>query len=218
MNDVVDYARNRGIKEILHFTTNRGLIGVLAQNKIYSRDSLNEDDYLENIKVLNSPSRTRDAAWTGYVNLSITIVNLRMLGSSRKWHPEEDIWWAVLAFDPEILGHDGVQFTTTNNVYPPVKRGPGVSGLDALFAQRIPWGIYGDVIRRPSDMAIDLTTDSQAEVLYPDAVDLSHLRAIYVEQPEHIDEVAGWLAAFQYTSKVDLSSVAVTCKPEVFGG
>jgi hypothetical protein len=218
MNDVVDYAQKRGIEEILHFTTNRGLIGILAQNKVYSRDSLNEDDYLENIKVLNAPSRARDAAWTGYVNLSITVVNLRMLGSSRKWHPEEEIWWVVLAFDAEILGHDEVQFTTTNNVYPPVKRGPGVDGLHALFAPRVPWGIYGDVITRAADKASNLTTDSQAEVLYPDAVGLSHLRAIYVEKPEHIDEVAGWLAAFQYASKVDLSGVAVTCKPEVFGG
>lgn len=214
--EVLARARQRGITEILHFTTNRGLVGIFAGEKLLSHDRLQEDEYLENIRLMNSPTRDRDLAWTDWVNLSITRVNGRMLKSSKKWHPEDDIWWVVLAFDVEIVGHEDVEFTTTNNTYGCALRGSGVGAFDALFAPAVEWGHRGSVSRRYEGMAASLPTDSQAEVLYPASIGLKHLRALYVAEPEQVDEVAGFLAVFAAASKVGLSGVAVACNPNVF--
>lgn len=213
---VLARARQRGITEILHFTTNRGLIGILAAEKLLSHDRLKEDEYLDNIRLLNSPTRDRDADWTDWVNLSITRVNGRMLKSSKNWHPEDDIWWTVLAFDVEIVGHDDVEFTTTNNTYGCARRGSGVDAFDALFAPAVEWGYRGSMSVRHKGMPASSPTDPQAEVLYPVAIGLEHLRALYVAEPEQVDEVAGFLAVFAAASKVDLSGVAVACNPDVF--
>jgi hypothetical protein len=51
----------------------------------------------------------------------------------------------------------------------------------------------------------------QAEVLYPGMVPLSKLQAIYVPKEEHLDEIAGWVAAIS-----GVPSVPVVCRPEVF--
>ena len=213
---VVDRARERGISEILHFTTSTGLIGILASGELLSRDQLKEADYVHNVTLLNSPNRSRDAAWTDYANLSVTVVNSHMLGSSVGWHENDDIWWAVLAFDVEILGHDGVQFTTTNNVYPVCKRGEGLDAFEAMFDSLVPWGIYGSTVRRPTDKAANLTTHFQAEVLYPQRLPLEHPRTVYVKEPQHIDEVRAILAGISSGSGVELSNVVVACKPEIF--
>ncbi|MFF2243296.1 DarT ssDNA thymidine ADP-ribosyltransferase family protein [Arthrobacter sp. NPDC058130] len=208
---VVGFAQERNITEVLHFTTNRGLIGIFDRGAVCSRDQLNEDERLDSVKLLNCESRHKDAAWTGYVNMSISRVNNSMLGTSQRWHERAGIWWAVLSFDPEILGHQDVQFTTTNNTYPVVRRQTGLKGITDLFSETVPYGYYGSVVRRHRGSLPEHTTDVQAEVLYPASVALSWLRSIYVPEPEHIDEIAGWVAAFSNVPNVD-----VACKPEIF--
>lgn len=216
VGSVVGRARERGISEILHFTTSTGLIGILASGTLLSRDRLKEDDYVHNVTLLNSPSRDRDAAWTDYVNLSVSIVNSHMLGYSVSWHQTDNIWWAVLAFSVDILGDEGVFFTTTNNVYPVCKRATGLHGFEEMFADRVAWGKFGLIISRPSAMAPHLTTHFQAEVLYPQRIPLDHLTAIYVQEPGHVDEVEAILAGISYGSSVELSNVVVACNPEIF--
>lgn len=212
--EIVEKARARGIDEVLHFTTHIGMVGVFADGAVHSRDSLLENQYLENFLLLNSPSRARDAQWTGYVNLSLSRVNLHMFNASTRWHME--VWWVVLAFDVQVLGTDEVQFVTTNNAYDVAERAPGVEGFEALFGPAVPWGYYGSVHRRASTTPEWQTTDPQAEVLYPGSLPLDHLTAIYVRDEEHLDEVAAAIAAFDRTSPYDLSSVRVECRPEVF--
>lgn len=208
--DIIDFAAKRGITEVVHFTTNHGLLGVLARGGIWSRDRLNDDQLLENIKLLNCKSR-KDPDWTDYVNMSISVVNDRMLGTSKKWHAEaEEVWWSVLSFSPEILADDGVWFTTTNNTYSNVRRGQGLDGIEDIYSDRIPWGRYGSISNR-TGLTDDLPTNDQAEVLYPMRVPLAKLQSIYVQRPEHIDEIEGWMATI-----TDCSTVPVSCKPEVF--
>ena len=208
---ITAYATSRGITEILHFTTNKGLIGVLAKQAALCRDLLETDQYLEHIYTRNCADRSKDAAWTGYVNLSISRVNGPMFDSSERWHATEELWWAVLAFDVSILADPGVVFTTTNNTYPVVKRGGGVDGLAALFANRVPWGYYGSVRQRGPGMPDAWTTDVQAEVLYPSKIQVDRLMAVYVREDEHIDVVNALLGALSGAPRVP-----VTCKPEVF--
>jgi hypothetical protein len=208
---IMAFVAERGITEVLHFTTNHGLVGILASGALLSRDDLNAEDLLGSVRLLNCKIR-RDPEWTGYVNMSISAVNNMMLSTSRGWHPLGDIWWAVLSFGPEILDDEGVVFTTTNNVYDDVvKRSSGIDGLRAMYGERIPYGYYGSAVPRFKSTPPDRPTHVQAEVLYPGRVDLSRLRAIYVPMDQHLDEIEGLM-----TSIPGAPRVPVSVRPEVF--
>jgi len=178
----------RRIDEILHFTTNRGLTGILASGRILSRARLGADKYVEHVYEPNARVR-RDQAWLDYVNLSITRLNWEFFGHSRRWHAHEEVWWCAVAMSPEVLTLDGVTFATTNNMYTGCRRGEGADGLQALFADRIVrWS--GDAVERPSGLPLNWTTCHQAEVLVPEQVEVGYLRKIYVATERHSDIAA----------------------------
>lgn len=206
-----DLARSRGVTEILHFTTSRGLVGILNSNGVVCRDRLDSDQTLEAIRLPNAASRSKDAAWTGYVNLSVSRVNVSMLGYSKNWHRIDGVWWAIVAFDVSIVDDPGVTFTTTNNTYPVVQRAVGVAGFEAMFADRVPWGYYGSVAIRTASTPASYTTCPQAEVLYPDVVTLDRATNVYVPEPDYLDDVAGMMSAFP-----NAQGLQVTCAPAVF--
>lgn len=203
--------KNRGLKEILHFTTNEGLLGILHTRFLKSRKRLPEDKQLKYIFKPNAVWR-KDTAWLDYINLSISRINAQFFEiASNKWHKARDIWWCVLSFDPIILTHDGVYFATTNNMYTGVKRGRGAAGLEALFANRI---IQWDdrVVIRDSQQPLNLATCPQAEVLYPGELSTTFLKKIYVLMAEHDDEICGQV------SGVCHPSIEVVVSPKVFNG
>jgi hypothetical protein len=200
------------IAEVLHFTTNKGLVGIFATRAILSRARLDTEQYVEHIYTPNCNDRLKDIDWIDYVSLSISRVNDRMFKTSKRWHETEDVWWAVLALDPSVLAEPGVWFTSTNNTYTAtVKRGVGVDGLAALFAAEVPWGHWGSVCKRFKGMPSMWTTDPQAEVLYPQQVPMECLRAVYVRDPEHADHVNSLFGLFPTVPRVP-----VEYKPEVF--
>jgi hypothetical protein len=130
-----------------------------------------------------------DPVWEDYVNLSITRINVHLFDiSSIHWHP--DVWWAILVFDPEILEHPDVTFTTTNNIYPAVRRDRGGAGLEAMFAPVV-YGRYNEVHRRTRATPANFTTDVQAEVLYPRELATTSLMRVYVARDSQQDEVCG---------------------------
>lgn len=212
----------RGVSEVLHFSTNRGLTGALASRYLLSRPLLRESDLLRHVLQYNSRERPEEAAffdksedWIRFVNLSISEINRRFLDVSRRWHNDSDVWWCVFAFAPEIMMHEGVWFATTNNGYDQCIRGQDEDGFEALFADRIarkangryrPWSVP----RGPRED--HLPTCEQAEVLYPDQLSLEYLETVYVEEDDHHDKVAGLLQDFGY------GSVEVSVKPEKFVG
>ncbi len=177
---IQEIIKKRKIKEILHFTTNKGVTGILATGSLKARNLLAEDDYLEYIYQYNCADRERDKEWWDYVNLSITSVNRHLFGiAAGNWHAREDGWWCILSFSPEICAHDGVYFTTTNNMYSGVERHQGSVGLEAMFAPNIvKW--YGNGITRPASLSDNQPTCNQAEVLYPREVSLRYLNKAYV--------------------------------------
>lgn len=185
----------RGISQVVHFTTSHGLAGILASGALKARARLTEDMYLEHIYKHNCKDRSRDAAWHDYVNLSITHINADLFGiASGNWHRDIDGWWCVLAFNPIILTHDGVVFTTTNNMYTGVRRQPGEAGLQSLFADNIVrWN--GKIIRRVAGWPDNRPTCPYAEALYPGQVSLEYLNAIYVRDAAHIEDIAGMCGA-----------------------
>jgi hypothetical protein len=178
----------RRIEEVLHFTTNRGVLGMLAAGALLPRKQLEEDDYLGHVVKYNAIVR-KDPAWTDCNSLSISRVNSEFFRISQAWHQHTDSWWAVVSFDPIVLTHDDVVFVTTNNIYPARKRGTGVEGLEALFADPV-FGRYSTEHRRHEGMPDCDTTDIQAEILYPGPLSTNYLRRIYVVNYRHGDIVA----------------------------
>lgn len=189
----------RRIEEVVHFTTNRGVLGVLVTRKLKSRALLDKEQYLEYLYTPNAIYRDRDAAWLPYVNLSVSRINSIFFRiSSGKWHVNEPMWWCVLSLDPEILTHEGVYFVTTNNAYACAIRGRGPSGMNAMFADEVQEFDSGTMAIRRANTPARFTTSVQAEVLYPGEVDTSYLRTIYVTRPEDKAVVQSWCDMWEY--------------------
>ena len=204
--EIVTAARQRGIQDVVHFTTVRGAIGVLASRAVKSRSRLPQDAYLEFVYRPNAEIR-KDQAWLDYVNLSVTRINDWMFESSVRWHSSSDNPWVVLAFDPELLGDPGVVFATTNNIYPACRRAEGPDGFNSLFAESV-IGRYDAEHDRAGKQA-SWPTDRQAEVLYPGELSCDYLRRIDVQREDTIDTIHGMMANLGLT-------VPVRHAPEVF--
>lgn len=189
---LAEFVAARGISEILHFTTNRGLLGIFATGCIKSRKRLPDESQLEYLFLPNTDYR-KDTAWIDYVNLSISQVNKRFLAwSRRRTRTDDRLFWCILAFDPAILGHPGVLFTTTNNIYTGVKRGENIRDLEALFGEKVhQWGDY--YANRARGHEDHLPTCEQAEVLYPKSLSIDYLKRVYVADGETQDEVHAML-------------------------
>lgn len=188
----------RGITELLHFTTNRGVVGVLYSGQLISRRRLPEASYLSYVLALNSAKRPEEREsfdksedWLDYVNLSVSEINASFLGFSKSWH--QDLWWAILSFDSIIASHSGVYFASTNNSYDKCLRVPGLDGFSGLFAPVV-WRKSSPAwyVRRIA-REDRLPTCQQAEILYPHAVPIEYLRKIYVAEEEHHDSVYSML-------------------------
>lgn len=212
-----DEISRRRITEVVHFTTHRGIVGVLATRVLKSRFRLPQDQYLQHVLHVNAANRPEAAKffdksrnWLDFVNLSFSEINRRYFDVSQRWHKDNDIWWAILSFDSAIATHQEVVFATTNNSYPLCVRGSGKDGLRSLFespiARKPGWSVARQ--SRPDS----LPTCEQAEVLYPHEVSTDQLRKIYVLNGEHHDLVAGWLREFSH------GDVKVVIAPEKFVG
>lgn len=208
---VEDIIRSRGISELVHFTTNRGMVGILASRFLKARARLKEDEYLEHIYLENCPDRSRDEEWHGHVSLSISRINPRLFRSSGRWHDAKGGWWYIVSLDPSIASHPSVVFTTTNNMYTNgVQRNEGPAGLEALFASRVMhWP--GKFVDRPSDLHKSQPTCIQAEVLYPGDIPLSYVQRVYAKEDHHLDVLYSIFAA------VTLDPIPCEVQPELFG-
>ncbi len=210
--DVLAELDRRGVTEARHFTTSRGVLGTLGSRRLLSRRHLAEDELVRLIAI-NNCYRRWDKKWFGHVNLSIQEINGYLYGiSSGNWHAgENDLWWAVLGFDAAVLAQPGVVFTTTNNGYSVVQRATGIDGLKALYADEVvTWAAGGPQTLHRTARTKNQTTCPQAEALYPESVETSWLRTIYVPRPELADTVEGWFAATGHPA------VPVVIDPEVF--
>ena len=201
-------AQKRGITDVVHFTTNNGVLGVLASGVAKSRKRLPDDEYLEHVYMPNARHRTRDKEWLDYVNLSIQRINDQMFRPSQRWHAHKGVAWVALSFNPEILSHPGVVFTTTNNIYTGCRRAEGLEGFSRMFASRIVrWN--GNVVQRRSGTPPDFPTDRQAEVLYPGELSIEYLQRIDVQTEKTLYDIHGMLCGL-------IMDVPVRHAPEVF--
>jgi len=204
--DVVQAASERGVTEIVHFTTVQGAVGVFAAGAVKSRKRLPKEQYLEHVYRPNARIR-KDQAWLDYINLSIQRINDWMFDTSKRWHADKANSWIVLCFDVGILAHPGVVFATTNNIYPACRRAEGIEGFSRLYAPVV-FGRYDEEHTR-QDKDTSWPTDRQAEVLYPGELSCDHLRRVDVQCAETDDTIHGTLRGLGLT-------VPVRHAPEVF--
>jgi len=197
--EVVEAAVARDITSIVHFTRIPGLVGILASSAVKARGDLMRDTRLQYVAEENAPDRSRDVLWHDYINMSVTSINRRMFQFSERQHP--DAQWVILEFGPEILGDPGVVFCTTNNAYEVAHRCGGLQGFEQMFAERVPWGHYGDVHFRFA-YEPDRTTDPQAEVLYPFELSLDHLHTVTVRDEETYEAIIAAKATFPHPSEI----------------
>lgn len=201
--------KRRDISEVLHFTTHRGITGILAKQKILSRKRLPEDEYLEHVMLYNCHDRQRDSAWWDYINLSLSQVNDYLMAiAAGKWHVHRQGWWCIIALSPDILLHEGVYFATTNNAYPYVQRGTDLNAFEALFALSIRQ-FDNKVVYRSQAALPSYPTCPQAEVLYPKEMSLEHALHVYVPS----DDVA---AKYESISTVFPQKLCCKVNPDMF--
>lgn len=204
--------KDRGIHEILHFTTNSGLTGILHLGAVKTRKALPKEEHLDYILRLNCEDRRKDVKWHNYANLSVTSVNKRLFGISKdRWHAGMDGYWCILSFNPEILTHPDVVFTTTNNIYTSVRRNTSEEGLENMFAEKvIRWG--GNIAVRDIDTPLNQPTCNQAEVLYPGELSLQYLERIYVKDFQDASAVESLFVVYP----TNMPEVECIERPELF--
>jgi hypothetical protein len=194
----------RGVEELLHYTTQKGVHGTVAAAAILSRARLDDDEYLEHIRKGVWPRK--DHAWIDHISLSVTSINSLLWNQSRWHHP--DMWWAVFSVSPRILDDDGVWFTTTNNIFPSVCRGQGVAGFEAMFADPVV-GRNGVRLTR-AGLPRSQPTDRAAEVLYPARIPTDNVERVYVAEAEHRRYVLAWCDALEHRE------LCVEIRPDIF--
>lgn len=218
MATIAALVAKRCIAEVVHFTTNRGLLGCLATGEVMPRNRLREQQLLKHIAYPNAPFRSEEREafdksedWISYVNLSISEISTNLFrASTQRWHTGRDVSWFIMSFRPPLLSNPGVYFSTTNNIYDLTKRGTGPRGLEALFApiiSRKP-GWTARRLSRPDH----LPTCEQAEVLYPSGLSLAYLQRVYA----HDGDDADW--AMATLSTYGRHDVDVTVDPVKFNG
>jgi hypothetical protein len=179
--------------------------GTIASGAILSRAQLEQEEYLAHIR--EPVWHRKDQDFIDHISLSVTSINDDLFWRSRSHFPH--LWWAVLGVTPAILDDSGVVFTTTNNVFPSVRRGTGVEGFEAMFAEEVV-GRYGTVHGR-AGVSDPQPTDRAAEVLYPVRIPTDHIEAIYVVEPDHRNLIVSWCEALNHPD------LAVEVRPDVFG-
>lgn len=203
--EIVEAAVERDITSIVHFTRTRGLMGILSSSAVKARRDLPHDARVKHVYEENAADRSRDRAWHGYINLSVSAINRRMFHFSKREHPDDE--WVILEFGPEVLGDPGVVFCTTNNAYEVAHRCAGPAGFNQMFAPRVPWGHY-DCFHDRRRREPYQTTDPQAEVLYPFELPLEHLHTITVGDDDTYDTVYAALSHFSHHPDIVLAPEA----------
>lgn len=167
-------------------------MGSVMKQGLLSRDQVENDPDIAFI--FEGLWERKDPEWVDHVSLSVSRINLDLFRRSRNNFP--DFWWAVMSLDVEILDHDGVVFTTTNNIYPPCQRGHGIGGFEAMFGSPIEWGYYGSRKFRHNELLEAWPTDRAAEVLYPRRIDIAYVQKLYVPGKQHRRLVHAWAETY----------------------
>ena len=192
-DEIRAFARERGITRIVHFTSFMGLKGILATGQILSRRAMN--DYRkrnpgdEACRYFRANDQGRWDARLGCINTSVEKINSRLLWVMQRRSESANLEpWCILELNVACLEKQGTCYSVANAASTYVRlhgTNPGLSGLRALFAERIVSGVQSEdhvaqtyVVSRSRCRATNRPTDDQAEVLIPDALPVGVISAI----------------------------------------
>lgn len=172
--DVQRFVRQRKIGHAIHFTQSRNLVSILRDGQFRSVRSLEGEDF----KTYSESDPVRADGHRDKINLSIQYPNIYYMNIVKdRVKGFRD--WVIFLLEPDVLAIKGTLFSRFNAA----KRGafpvPGVSGLEACFAEVIDPG-NGRVFERAKRHDPRCPTDLQAEALVPSSIPVSMVRGVVV--------------------------------------
>lgn len=172
----IDFLRNRGVTELIHFTPATNLLSILA-NGLIPRNRLEQ----ENAEFTYVDESRHDGK--EHINLSITNPNIRMFYTFRKRMPGD---FVVLKLDISLLSEYNHSYTATN-----AASNQAMScSIEELFSGN-----------RPEGFQSNWTTDNQAEVLVDETISPEYILSVQfpVEGKELSDSIR---QCFNETKKI----------------
>ena len=188
---IAEFARERDIRRILHFTSFPSLVGIFKTGFLMSRSAMDEYAIAHpESRVDFHPNDT--GRWDmrlNCINMSIERANTKLLWVMQQ--REENSGrepWCILEVDPVCMEKEGVYFTVSNAASAYVRKHGtriGIDGLRDLFAESITSGRQVDggltetyVVNRDKSVPSNRPTDGQAEVLVPGSITTKLIKRI----------------------------------------
>lgn len=189
---IANYAVERGISRLVHFTPFLNLLGIYSLGGIKSRDRVleyatryQEEDLMAYIAWNDTLRLDRR---TDCINLSIQRMNVPLFTRFKREFPQ-GAPWCILEISTECLQKNGALFTVANAAATSVRYGGtagGIDGLKAVFQDKIivrkRYGV--DTYTRGVGFPSNWPTCVQAEVLYPGEIDLKYITGLIFESSE----------------------------------
>lgn len=175
--EIKDELRTRRITELVHFTNMDNLESIFINFGIYSIKKLRD----ENIKYLNNDTKRLDGLYE-YICCSITKVNHYYFHNCLEKSSFND--FCIIKINPRIIYKTETLYAVTNAAKEsnnPELRYTGKTYNDfcKLFQNNI--NIDGNYKKRPPNIADNITTDDQAEVLIHDSIHYYDIKEIVVK-------------------------------------
>lgn len=199
---IAEFARERDIRRILHFTSFPSLLSIFRTGFVMSRSAMDEyaDAHPDSRVDFHSNDAGRWDMRLNCINMSIERANTKLLwvmqqrDENRGREP-----WCILEIDPVCMEKEGVYFATSNAASAYVRKHgtrSGVDGLKDLFADSITSGRQVDgglpetyVVSRDASAPLNRPTDGQAEVLVPGSITTELIKRIICRSQDDMSRV-----------------------------
>lgn len=175
--EIKDELRTRRITELVHFTNMDNLESIFINFGIYSIKKLRD----ENIKYLNNDTKRLDGLYE-YICCSITNVNHYYFHKYLETSKFYD--FCIIKINPRIIYKEETLYSVTSvekesNNHELRYTGKTYNDFCMLFQNNI--NIDGNYKKRPPNIADNITTDDQAEVLIHDSIHYYDIKEIVVK-------------------------------------
>lgn len=169
-NPIQEFAKERGIKALMHFTRLSNLTSIL-QRGLVMRDTLVLED---NNGALNDQYRHDH---TNAICLTIGFPNYKMFWGLRRDNPGTD--WVIVALSPSVLFELPCAFCVTNAAAArvsliPIEQRMTIDAFRAMYAD------FDDKPRAQLGLTNDLPTNPQAEILVQADIPPQHIFGVSV--------------------------------------
>ena len=186
VNRFDDLLRERGIEHVLHFTRLENLAPIFA-NGIVPRTRHAEFGLNPCINDPDPPADHLDA-----VSLSVSYFNWPMFRAVRDHFVRTE--WAILFIDAGILPGSRCEFYAHNaasgEYLKSMKQNRSLHYFEDMFADTTWRAQYrGPSFRAECNLADNMTTDPQAEILYRGIIDPRDIVGIWVEDADYAAEL-----------------------------